>query len=123
MPKLKRNDPLRDLLDKLREAETTLERLSREIGSLRDQYELPLILKEVRRLVRGKKVRTVSSSWLQRRFKIGYLNAATILEKLQNKKADPTAISTLQRRYNIGYAAAARLKEELEALKSQQPET
>ena len=71
------------MIKKLQEAELYLAKFSHEIGALRDEIEFPLIVEDIR--ATGKNPSSISTSWLQQRYDIGYARAARLLDQLQKK--------------------------------------
>jgi DNA segregation ATPase FtsK/SpoIIIE-like protein len=78
----KRDSSLTKLLvQKLQKVETQLTTWSHEVGALRDEIEFPLMIEEIK--ATGKNLSSISASWLQRRYGIGYARAARLLDQLR----------------------------------------
>ena len=69
------------LIQKLQKAETQLTTWGHEVGALRDEIEFPLIVEDIKST--GKKLSAITTSWLQRRYGIGYARAARLLDELR----------------------------------------
>lgn len=75
-----------EFIDKLRKAETYFLNLSDEMGEIRDKYEVYYVIDEIRRLNKQGKLKQVSTSWLMRKYKIGYARSARFIDVLNQKK-------------------------------------
>lgn len=74
------------LIKTLREIAEALESLAYNISAVCNGYELPDKIDEMRRIDKSGKVKSISTAWLQRKFKIGYAHAAYLLDILEKEK-------------------------------------
>lgn len=59
---------------------------SDKLGELLSEYEIDYVINEVKDLFNKKKLKKISTSWLQRHYKIGYARAARYIDVLAEKK-------------------------------------
>lgn len=76
----------KDLIKLLKEAENYLRTVTEDVAKLRDSYEFPCIIEEIDKQINAGKVKKVTTAWLQRKFKVGYIRAAQLLDALRDKK-------------------------------------
>src|SRR3954452_95705 len=69
------------LAKKLQQAELQLATYSQEVGALRDEIEFPLMIEDIKGA--RKNLPSVTTSWLQRHYGIGYARAARLLDELR----------------------------------------
>jgi len=74
------------LIKKIQETELYLQNKIDEVGALRDEIEFPLVVEEVRAALKNTDPEKITTSWLQRRYKIGYARAARLMDELRKKK-------------------------------------
>lgn len=74
------------LIKKLKIAEECIVNLATQIGELRGKYEFPYLLEESKKMLADGKVKEVSASWVQKKFKIGYSRASELADILNKKK-------------------------------------
>ena len=74
------------LIKKIQETELYLRNKIDEVGALRDEIEFPLIVEEVRVALKNTDPKKVTTSWLQRKYNIGYARAARLMDELRKKK-------------------------------------
>lgn len=83
LKKRKQQFSLKEVMAVLAEAENCLHVQASNINTLRDKYEFPLMIEEVKKLIRPKDLNKVTASWLQRRYKTGYARSARLLDELR----------------------------------------
>lgn len=76
----------KEYLQKLKKAEELLYSLSNEVGALRDEIEMPLMLKEIKSAIKKSKNLKITTSWIQRKYKLGYARSARLMDLLVQKK-------------------------------------
>ena len=73
-------------LDQLRDIQDSVHELQEKIDGIFDEYEVPVRMDEVKKYIKENKGVKISTSWLQRRYRIGYARAASLIDKLRQKK-------------------------------------
>ncbi len=71
-----------DVLEDIREIREELHLFSERVDEILDQYEIPVDIKEIKSFLAENYHIEPSTSWLQRRYRIGYAEAAKILDQL-----------------------------------------
>ena len=74
------------LIKTLRETAESLQVLSDNITAICNDYELPERLAQIDELIKQGKISKISTSWLQRKHKIGYAHASYIFDQLVKAK-------------------------------------
>ena len=73
------NKEKKECLQKLQEIEQDLRALLDKVGRWNDEYETPVLVEKVLQMKKEGKVKNITASWLQRKFKIGYNKASKLL--------------------------------------------
>jgi DNA segregation ATPase FtsK/SpoIIIE-like protein len=73
-------------LDQLRDIQDSVYELSERVDAIFDEYEVPVKIQEIKKYIQENKNVQISTSWLQRRYRIGYARAATLIDKLRKEK-------------------------------------
>ena len=76
----------REIIKLYKDAEDYLYALASKAGELRDVHESPYILQDIIKLKKTGKVKVITTSWIQRRFRIGYARTADLMDVLKKKK-------------------------------------
>ena len=82
---MKKKIPMQ-FLDQLRDIQDSGHELQEKIDSIFDEYEVPVRIKEIQTYLKENKETRISTSWLQRRYRIGYARAAKLIDELRHKK-------------------------------------
>lgn len=75
-----------EFLSVIKESETYFRKLSDNMGEILNKYEIDYVLDDMNKLVDSGKLKQVSSSWIQRRHKIGYARSARIMDEFAKRK-------------------------------------
>ncbi len=75
-----------EFIDKIKEAEEYFRELSYKMAEIRSKYEVDFIANDLRKLTKNKKIVEISTSWLQRKYGIGYAHSAMIIDGLEARK-------------------------------------
>lgn len=75
-----------EFMDTIQEAETYFRGLSDKMGEIRSKYEIEYIADDLIKLSTQGKVKQISTSWLQRKYKIGYARSARLIDSLSERK-------------------------------------
>lgn len=76
----------KEIIKTLRDAEDYLRTLADKLGELGDKHELPHLIEEIIKLKKAGKVKEITTAWLQKKYKMGYVRATRLSEYLNKKK-------------------------------------
>lgn len=75
----------KEIIKTLRDAEDYLRTLADKLGELGDKHELPHLIEEIIKLKKAGKVKEITTAWLQKKYKIGYVRATKLCDELKAK--------------------------------------
>ncbi len=76
----------KDLIKLLKAAEDHLQATIKSVAELRDSHEFPYMVNEIKKQIADGKVKTMSASWVQRKFKVGYARAMRLMDQLEEER-------------------------------------
>lgn len=79
---MKMNKTEKALISKLRKVEHKLRTATDEVGVLRNLIEMPYIVRDIQSVLSKNKRTKITTTWLQRRYEMGYARAARLLDYL-----------------------------------------
>lgn len=82
---MKKKIPMQ-FLDQLRDIQDSVHELQEKIGGIFDEYDIPIRVAEIKKYVKENPSTKISTSWLQRRYGIGYARAVKLMDKISPKR-------------------------------------
>jgi DNA segregation ATPase FtsK/SpoIIIE-like protein len=76
---------IKELIEHIRELQEAIGNISSQMDEVLDRYHVPSILADIKELRRKKELKKPTTSWLQRRYRIGYARAARLLDELRER--------------------------------------
>jgi transcriptional regulatory protein LevR len=74
-----------ELLKDLKVVQYSLSDLSKKVEDLIYLHELPYLLARIEKLQKSKKIKKITTAWLQKEFQIGYAKAAKLKSIVDNQ--------------------------------------
>ncbi len=75
-----------EFLEQLRDIQGEVHKLSTKVDEILDVYNVPVTFEEVKEYIKNNRNTSVSTSWLQRRYRIGYVAAVELMDLLEKNK-------------------------------------
>ena len=82
---MKKKIPMQ-FLDQIRDIQDSVHELQEKIDGIFDEYKVPVRIQEIKKYIQENKNVQISTSWLQRRYRIGYTRAASLIDRLRKEK-------------------------------------
>ena len=82
---MKKKIPMQ-FLDQIRDIQDSVHELQEKIDGIFDEYKVPVRIQEIKKYIQENKNVQISTSWLQRRYRIGYARAASLIDRLRKEK-------------------------------------